>query len=610
MTEVITEKKIIAKECKFAIHLPNKDPSSPDRHFVKERVYYEDGTSEPRITYINNYQRPFWLTKPKFRNFEQKKEYQEIEKLDMYKCTQSRLESTLARALGRPGSKERLKQLCSSPYVYGADIPSETFIKRKYQKTWNKTSENTLCALDIETDVLHGTELPIMVGAVMADKACISVVEGFVEGFDQVEQRLALLKDKYIEEVLATLNPQGDDDESKSRRKNNREVIEFVKNTKCEVEFIVVKDAAQAIIETMKRVHKWMPDFLAIWNMNFDIPKILACLAEFNIDPADVFCDPSIPKEIRLCKYKEGNTKKVTASGKVQPISPADQWHTFFLSASFYVLDAMCTYRLIRLGGQELPRYSLDFVLNKELGASKLKLTDGDEHEGLKWHQVMQEKHKLFYCIYNFFDSYMMILLDKKTKDIAFTFTAMVECTSFENFKRQPLRIVTSLFFYLLEKEEGGKFVLASMGMKEDAADNGIGEYDGDDSDVEAEEEDDEDGLNAFGGDVLSLSGWVITLPAHMAALGLNAVKESKSIRTMLRAFVYDSDATSAYPSATEVANLSKVNTKCEIIAIEGIDEEIFRTCNMNMVTGPVNAMEYTIKMFNAPNPFDILDMV
>lgn len=95
-----------------------------------------------------------------------------------------------------------------------------------------------------------------------------------------------------------------------------------------------------------------------------------------------------------------------------------------------------------------------------------------------------------------------------------------------------------------------------------------------------------------------------------MAALGLNAVKESKSIRTMLRAFVYDSDATSAYPSATEVANLSKVNTKCEIIAIEGIDEEIFRTCNMNMVTGPVNAMEYTIKMFNAPNPFDILDMV
>lgn len=611
MSAEIKEKKIVAKECKFAIHLPNKDSSAVDRHLVKERVYYEDGTSEPRLTYINNFNRPFWLTKPRFRNFEQKKEYQEIEKLDLYKCTQSRLVSTLARALGKPGSKEHLKQLCTSQYVYGADIPSEAFIKRQYQRKWNKVSENTLCALDIETDVVDMTELPIMVGAVMAERACIAVVEGFVKGIDQVESRLQLLKDKYIAEVLSSLNPQGDDKASADRRKNNRGVNDFLNTVACDVEFIVVKDSAQAIIEVMKRVHTWMPDFLAIWNVNFDIPKILKCLETFNIDPADVFCDPSIPKELRLCKYKEGNTKKVTVSGKVQPISPADQWHTFFLSASFYVLDAMCTYRLIRLGGQELPRYSLDFVLGKELGVSKLNLTDGDKYDGLRWHQEMQANHKLFYCVYNFFDSYLMILLDQKTKDIAFTFTSMVECTSFENFKRQPLRIVTSLFFYLLEKEEGGKFVLASMGMKEDIPETGIGEYDGDDSDVEDDEdEDDEEGLAAFGNNTLSLSGWVVTLPAHMAALGNRCIKESKTIRTMIRAFSYDSDATSAYPSATEVANLSKVNSKREIIAIEGIEEDDFRICNMNITTGQVNAMEYSIKMFSAPGPFDILELL
>ena len=101
-----------------------------------------------------------------------------------------------------------------------------------------------------------------------------------------------------------------------------------------------------------------------------------------------------------------------------------------------------------------------------------------------------------------------------------------------------------------------------------------------------------------------------ITLPAHMAALGNRIIKENKSLQTMIRAFAYDSDATSAYPSATEVTNLSKVNTKRSVIAIEGIEEDVFRAANMNLSMGAVNAVEYSINMFNAPGPFEILDMV
>lgn len=289
----------------------------------------------------------------------------------------------------------------------------------------------------------------------------------------------------------------------------------------------------------------------------------------------------------------------------MQPISPADQWHTFYLSASFYVLDAMCTYRLIRLGAQEKSSYSLDNILNIELGVGKLKLTDADEETGLKWHQVMQERHKIFYTVYNFFDSYLVTLLDMKTKDIAFSITSMVECTPFVNFKRQPQRIVTSLFFYLLEKEEGGKFVLASMG---DTGDKDLEQAMEDEEDDD--EDDDEEGLNQYESKTLSLGSWIITLPAHMASLGNKIIKEDPRLRTAIRAFTYDSDATSAYPSATEVANISKGTTKREIIAIEGIEEDDFRIANMNIVMGSVNAMEYSIKMFNAPGPFEILDLI
>ena len=605
MTE-IKERKLIAKECKFALHLPSKDSASKDIHMVKERLFYEDGTEESNLTFIENFQRPFWLTKPKFRNFQQKKEYQEIEKLDMYKCTESRLTSTLARVLGKPGSKEHLKALCNSPYVYGADIPSISFIKRMYQRKWNKVSENSLCVLDIETDVINGTELPILVGAVMKDKAIIAVTEDFIKGFDNPIERLEVLTKQNINKVLEQLS------KDEKVKKDNREVISLVEKVECKVEWLIVKDCVEAIKATMARVHKWMPDFLAVWNINFDIPKIISTLEHFNVDPADVFCDPKVPKSIRVCKYKEGNTKKVTASGKVQPISPADQWHTFHLSASFYCLDAMCTYRLIRLGAQEKSSYALDNILGIELGIGKLKLTDSDNFSGLKWHQEMQARHKLFYCVYNFFDSYSVILLDVKTKDIAFTFTSMSECTPFFNFKRQPQRIITSLFFYLLEKTEGGRFVLASMGEGSKDDSDGVAGYDGDDSDVDTDddEDDDEDGLSQFGDSALSLSGWIVTLPAHMAALGNKIIKECPNLRTMIRAFSYDSDATSAYPSATEVTNLSKVNTKRSVIAIEGIEEDVFRIQNMNLSTGAVNALEYNINMFNAPGPFEILDMV
>ena len=595
----MTEKKVIARECKFALHLPTKDPSLPDFHMVKERLYYSDGTQEPNLQFIKDFKRPFWITKKQYRKHNDKKEYEHLEKVDKYESTETRLESNLARVLGKPGSRERLKQLCSSKYVYGADIPSVSFIKRRYQRKWNKISENSLCVLDIETDVNNGTSDPIIVGAVMTTKAIIAVTKEFLKGIDQAEQRLHITLKENIDKIIAQLK-------TGPNAKGNKDVVKFVEDNPCSVDFKIVDNCIEAIKVVMKQVHVWQPDFLAIWNVNFDMPEILKCLKKYNVNPFDIFCDPRVPPEYRMCRYKEGSTKKVTASGKVQPISPADQWHTFYLSASFYVLDAMCTYRLIRLGSQEKSSYSLDNILNIELGVGKLKLTDADEETGLKWHQVMQERHKIFYTVYNFFDSYLVTLLDMKTKDIAFSITSMVECTPFVNFKRQPQRIVTSLFFYLLEKEEGGKFVLASMG---DTGDKDLEQAMEDDEDEE-EDDDDEDGLNKYGESVLNLSNWIITLPAHMASLGNKIIKEDPRLRTAIRAFTYDSDATSAYPSATEVANISKGTTKREIIAIEGIEEDDFRIANMNMVMGSVNAMEYSIKMFNAPSPFEILDLI
>lgn len=101
-----------------------------------------------------------------------------------------------------------------------------------------------------------------------------------------------------------------------------------------------------------------------------------------------------------------------------------------------------------------------------------------------------------------------------------------------------------------------------------------------------------------------------MTLASHFSAFGLRVIKGCKNILTGIRAFVYDSDAVSSYPSCTQVANASKVTTRKEPCSIEGKDERLFRLQNLNLIAAAeTNAIEYTTKMFNAPTLLQLSDM-
>ena len=92
-----------------------------------------------------------------------------------------------------------------------------------------------------------------------------------------------------------------------------------------------------------------------------------------------------------------------------------------------------------------------------------------------------------------------------------------------------------------------------------------------------------------------------------MSAPGLPVIKGFPHLRTQIRFFTFDSDAVSAYPSATEVSNNSRATTRKELIAITGIDELIVRKNSINLLQGHVNALEYCHDMFGLPKADDIL---
>lgn len=561
---MINKEDVKAVECRFAIHIPSKHSSVPDIHMVKEAVHLKDGSVVPNIRFIKDFKRPFCVTKPSKRNYEQKKEWMPLDNLLVKHVTQSKLRDEVARALEMGWSRDHMGKLSTSPYLFGSDISSTSLIKKMYQDKYPEAiSPFTVCGFDIETDVLHGTEEPIMISVVTLERAFVAVTKDYLKGIACVEEQVQAKAKQYIGEYLTKYG--------------------------MVVELYVGEDTVDIIKKAFERVHAIKPDFLEIWNMNFDIPKILDTLEKYKVDPRDVLCDPCVPKDLRVCKYKQGQLKQVTAGGKLKPINPALQWHSLLCTSSYYVIDGMAVYKRLRLQDQEEPSYSLDAILQKHLGIRKLKFKEADGYIKLAWHQFMQEHYKIEYIIYNIFDSLSMLELDSKIKDLAYTLPSYAGVTDFAKFKSQTKRIADAMHFYVQTKG-------CVIGTSAEAA-------------VETEEvEEGEESVEVDEDDTLGLKGWILTLPAFMNVLGLPCIKEDPELKTGIRGYVYDSDATAAYPSATAAANVSKETTKREIITIEGVEDAVFRMENINLISGPVNALEYSTAMFKAPKPEELLE--
>lgn len=541
------DKKVIGIECKFVVYIPIY---SEDVHLSKEVIHYSDGSVKPSLRIIKNYKRDFYITKKAKRNHKQKKEYESIDHLNRYTTTQSTMVRNVSRALEMTYKKESMRSLSKSPYLYGTDILTTSLIKEHYSRKYpNLFSPYTVAALDIETDVINDTDDLIMCSLVMDDNIFISVSKCFIDGLDNVTEDVNKLCLKHIQE--------------------NESIYT---NTNLNIEVSIDEGPLEVIKKIFNKAHEWKPDFLSIWNMDFDIPKILENIFKYGGDPKDILCDPSIPKEYRVCNYKKGRTQKKKGDNFI-PISNSMQWHTLELSSSFYVLDSMCVYKRIRLSKPDDVNYKLDTILNKELSIGKFSFNEVDKYSGLKKHKIMQKNYKIEYIVYNIFDSYNLIRLDQKTKDLNTILPTDAEYTDFKNFSSLPTRISDDLYFFYRK-----------LGYIAGSADR----------------------INNEEDDILNKKGWINTLPSHMTALGSPIIKEDNNMRGGVRLMVYDSDMAQAYPSCINALNVSRGTTKKELINITGIDKDVFKGQNMNILIGETNAIEYCTTMYNLTPISDI----
>lgn len=548
MTTTATEKNVLGRECKHAVYVYAQDNRPDDAVFVKEYVYYDDGTRSADLRMIENLKRPFWVTHPQFRNHQDKKFEEDIKKVQIYKSKQCNLNAAIGRVLGYRG--QTLAMTCMSPYVYGTDISTPTLVKHSYMKRWpdyndKKASLNTIAAVDGETNMFTAEEEPIMFSMTMKERAYLVVAKSFFEGHRDPEREIRDAVAKHIQHKI---------DERKIQLE-----IDFAEND------------GELCYKLIQKAHEWKPDIMDIWNVNFDIKKIIESLERHGYNLAQVFSDPSVPERYKYFKYREGKSQKETASGKFMALHPAEQWHVVECPASFYVLDSMCVYLKLRIAGGKEASYKLDDILKKHGCDGKFKFEPANHVKDGHWHRFMQERYKAEYCVYNLVDSIALEELDEVTNDLGRQISMQSGPSEYSKFPSQPRRTCDDLHF---ELQEYG-YVIGSTGQK-----------------TETE-------LDSY---TQSLKHWIVTLPSHlMADVGTHAVSELPDYATKIYRMVADLDIEGTYPNEQALLNIGQNTTMKEVCKVEGLTDRQQRALGINLTGGFTNAVDICVTTMRAP---------
>ncbi|MEM5877903.1 MAG: hypothetical protein QXF12_03410 [Candidatus Aenigmatarchaeota archaeon] len=563
------------REVRFCLHIP-RGTYNDDALYVKEQITYDSNEMLPNTYVVYNYKRPVWVTKPSYRNNKSKKEFEDMDKLIKIETTESDIYLNVAKALGKPYLANNEIEIRNSPYVYGLDQTVTSLYKLESLKNNSFIqSPYTVAAFDLEATI--GDQVPIVISSVFKKDIVVSVLGSFLDDTKKIEKAFRDYLPDYIDYNL---------------------------------HIHISDDPIYVIKKVFDFLNEKMPDFLAIWNMDYDIPTILGYIRSKNKNPKDILCDPRIDKNLRVCYYKQGKKKKITFSKVVKPINPSLQWHTLYLTAPFYVIDSMCCYRQIRIHQQEEPSYSLDYILNKELNKSKLKFNILEGIGGYMWHKVMQEKYRPEYVIYNIFDSIGILELDYKLKDLSHTLPSAAGMTDFSKFNSNPKRIMDALYIFGLKKD---KVIATSQVPEYKINDKDI---DDDIDDTEDKEDETDDELKY---ETLGLKGWIQLLPQNLLKKeGLKVIEEFPNQVTNIRGLVVDLDSVSSYPTCINVANVSKETTFTEVIKITNIDEtyslrnDVLYDILLGFCFGECFAIEFFSRTFNMPRLeyiYDILNM-
>ena len=526
-----------------ACHVHKLQDGEGDAVVVKVHRHREDGTVTPELVIIDKPPHSFFITKPQYRNHEFKKERESLDRLDHYRVPNHQLTEALGRALndnttGNRQKYQSLRSLCDSPFVYGADISIEVLIKHSYQKKFEasglKATPITTGFLDIETDVVYGAgDSPNIITVTHEHRVYTAILEKFflVKQSDgsfrqgNLSEFISFSKqtlDHHINELL--------DDHLKKNPKSRLKKI--VNDSPFEYFYYISKTVQDLISWIWQQIHRNKTDFIGVWNIDYDIPKILNNLKRDQIPYENILCPPDLDRRYRYVRYQRDDKETDSIFKK---------WHWLHTTSYTQFVDSQNLYSILRTAkGKETSMKLNDVLKVNDLGG-KLTFKDDDPETDnmseIDWHRYMQKNEPYKYIVYNQFDCISLQLQERKNNDI----TSMVDLggtSQLSKWTRQTRKVADSLYFDSLES----RMITASPGQNMETPFDLL--------------------IPKVGGAVIK--------PERTSGVGLRIFSDRPDIVTMLHSVVNDVDFSGHYPTINVVMNVCK---ETKISCGVGIDD-------------------------------------
>ena len=498
---------ITSKQWLNSFHIQSEDESSvlvfEKDVCIENRDTNKILSTKKKFNIIKNPKRTIYITKPECRTYRYKKDYEELKNCDAYTVEDRYLADEIKKILGYPSYKRvGLKDLFNSPYVYNADISLQALVRERYMKKQKHPILPILMGgCDIETSVLGDEQINALT-LVCETNVYTVVLKEFMWKYEG-DKKLRATKQDIMDIV-------------------HDKIQHYLDTYKFTINLHIAETEWELLTWFFDKLHKEKDiDFIGIWNIAYDIPYILDRLKVYQVDPKDYFCHPDIPKDYRVCKFKEDKSNKAFI---------ADKWSYFYCTCYSQFIDSMALYNKVRKTESKEPSYSLDAISTKELGEGKLKFEEGD-------HYTMQTRRFPEYVVYNMVDAMLLQLMNWKNKDLVAMYY-LTDNSPFNDFSKQTNGLRDGYFRFCLE--HGRVYATTGNDMK--------GPYD--------------HLFNCGGGSVLP--------SANITNMGLKCIVEKPDMESRLIPLAADLDFKAMYPSFQSAAGIAKEMKLATVVGIEG----------------------------------------
>lgn len=541
----------------FAVHaqyLKSKKRNNGDVVLVKEVRQDANGNRVKDIRYFIDHKRPYYTTKPKWRDHKDKKSHEDIRRCDKHMTTDAGMVDSIRRTLRVKG--RTVRQQADSPYLYWAQVPVTAIILNKYRDTFGEPEMlPDVAAMDFEWDI---EDKRASIGTYGYENVVrLTIREDKIRSTGMTnDQFLRALMKGFEEHVLPMVDDfYGPDGKGASIPEEDR--IKFV--LKPEIVRLDIDVARKLFMYT----HEDKPDYLTLWNGYTDFNTIFGMCEKYKVDPSEFMCDPTLPDEYRFTKLVMGEREaKKDAKGNNKKATPKNTWDYLINGASWMYVDMMLTYGGNRAHLPDLPSYGLEAVSDEDLNLKKLRLVKEVSTDDLgAWHKTMSNHHFLEYCLYACPDVIEPLLLEQLQYEIRGQLYPNMGISPVEVTKSTPTKLTYRTHFEMFK--EG--FVVGTVSSNMwTAIDRAI--YDGD--------------------------GWIIALNArYHDQMGVPVCGDAPSAGSLYVPHCDDEDLTNSYPMNQRMFNADKSTTLTEMAHIRGMTMEGGRLFGMNLSSGIQNAM-------------------